>query len=139
MGSLHRLCTLVLAAAFAAACGSGGTPNVTDLRESFAAQLGANKFVQNFTRNGSDLEFSGPGAEGGTAKWRVHIDEAAVEPNEDTAKPFKGVVKSSWYSDGQLVRTRGRDSNLPLELTSTGLAQECWALWNPATKKWEWE
>ena len=78
----------------------------------------------------------------------MRIDAATIEPGDNLTpegtprqpeQPPKGVVKSSWYSNNQLVQPRGRDSNLPIELTSNGLAQECWALWDNATKKWSWE
>ena len=36
--------------------------------------------------------------------------------------------QSSWYADGPRVEPSGRDSNLPLELTDNGLAQDCWAV-----------
>ena len=120
-----------------------------ELRESFAQQLAANRFVKDFQRNGEELTFSGPGAEGGVGKWRVRIDSAVIEPNYDPAQldkavldpaqPYRGVVKSSWYSDNRLVTPRGRESNLPIELTSNGLAQDCWANWVKDTKKWSWE
>jgi hypothetical protein len=135
---IARALIVVAAAAVMAACSS--KPSVDALRDSFAQQLQANKFVSDFQRNGDDFRFSGPGANGeDKAIWRVHIDMAAVEDNSDAGKPFRGVVKSSWYSNDQLVTPRGRDSNLPVPLTSGGLAQDCWALWNPATSKWEWE
>jgi hypothetical protein len=131
---------LVCAIAAAVACG-GGPPAVDGLKDSFAQQLSANKFVEDFARNGDELTFTGPGAEGGTAKWRVQIDSAVVEENPDQAdtRPFKGTVKSSWFSDGQPVVPSGRRSNLPIELTSNGLAQECFALWDKASERWGWE
>src|SRR5690349_6431220 len=77
-----------------------------------------------------ELRFTGPGADGrASAAWRVRIESATVELNDDVSKPYRGVVKSSWYADGEQVHARGTDSNLPLELTSNGLAQDCWALW----------
>lgn len=127
---------IVAATVTIAACGK---PGEGGLRESFAKQLGSNRFIKDVQVNGDELTFSGPGAEGGVAKWRVHIDSAVVEPNDDRARPYKGVVTSSWYSDGQLVQSRGRNSNLPLELTDNGLAQDCWALWDKEAKRWSWE
>lgn len=134
----RRILQLATAAIALATIACGG-PNAGDLRDSFARQLAANTFIQDFERSGDDLTFSGPGAEGGLAKWRVHIDSAVVEPSDDPAQPYKGTVKSSWYSDGQLVPPSGRDARLPIELLSNGLSQDCWALWNPATKTWGWE
>src|SRR2546426_7036273 len=104
-----------------------GKPGVNDLRDSFAQQVASNRFIKDFQRNGDELRFSGPGAEGGVARWRIHIDSAVIEPNDDPAQPYKGIVKSSWYSNNQTVRSSGRDSNLSIELIDNGLGQECWA------------
>jgi len=129
------LAVVVSAAVVVAACG----PPVSDLRDSFAQQLSANKFIKDFHRSGDDLTFTGPGADGGVAKWRVHIDSVLVEQNGDPAQPYKGTVKSSWFSDDKPVLPRGRDSHLPIELIANGLGQECWALWQQAEKRWSWE
>lgn len=114
-------------------------PGVDGLRDSFAQQLGANRFIKDFQRKGDALTFSGPGAEGGVATWRVEIDSAVVEPTGDPGQPYKGTVKSSWYSDKEPVRPRGPDSNLPIELMDNGLSQDCWAFWDEAAKRWSWE
>lgn len=129
---------MLIAVVTAAGCGK---PGVNGLRDSFAQQLASNRAVGDFQRNGDDLVFSGPGAEGGVAKWRVHIDSAVIETTGDTPARYKGVVKSSWYANGQIVRPSGdgRESRLPIELTANGLAQDCWALWDDAGKKWGWE
>ena len=119
-----------------AACGK---PGESDLRDSFTQQLAANKFVKDFQNNAGDLVFTGPGADGTTIKWRVHIDSAVITPTDDKEKPYKGTVKSSWYAGDYKVEADRFESNLPLELISTGLAQDCWAVWNKTTKKWEWE
>jgi hypothetical protein len=128
---------LVAAAIVAAAC--SGKPSEQSLRDSFAQQLAANKFVKDFQRSGDDMTFSAPGAEGGVSKWRVHIDAATIEDNNNQAQPYKGTIRSSWYSDGQLVKPGARDSNLPIELMSNGLSQEPWAFWESAANKWSWE
>lgn len=142
MGRIRALQVLAIVAAMAVAgCGKPGveSPGEENLREAFAQQLTANRFVRDLQRSGDDLRFSGPGAEGGEAAWRVHIDSAVIESNPDPGKPHKGVVKSSWYSNDQIVRPSGSDSRLPMELTANGLAQECWAFWDDATKRWSWE
>ena len=131
-----RHAAIVVATIVIAGCGK---PGVDGLRESFAQQLAANRFMKDFQRSGEDLTFSGPGAEGGVATWRIHIDSAVIEPTDNPAQPYKGTVKSSWYSGNQLVTPRGRDSNLPIELTDNGLAQDCWAVWDTAAKRWSWE
>jgi hypothetical protein len=130
------LVTAGVVTVIAAACGK---PSVTDLRDSFAAQLSANKSVKDFQKSADDLQFTGPGADGTITKWRVHIDSAEIAPTKDAEKSYKGTVKSSWYAAGFKVVPDRYESNLPLELISTGLAQDCWAVWNQTTKKWEWE
>jgi hypothetical protein len=116
-----------------------GGPAESGLRDSFAEQLAANRFIRDFQRQGDELQFTGPGAEGGVAKWRVRVDSAVIEDNPDEAQPYKGTIKSSWYSDGQMVQPSGRDSNLPIELTDNGLSQDCWAFWDAASRRWTWE
>jgi hypothetical protein len=126
---------VVAATLLAAGCGK---PGVDGLRESFAQQLAANTSVKDFQRSADGLRFTGPGADGSVARWRVQIDSAVIEPSTELGKPYKGVVKSSWYADDHKVTPDAFESNLPLELISTGLAQDCWALWNQADRKWEW-
>lgn len=136
MRSLHAL--VFVFALLAAACGGGG-PDAQSLRDSFAQQLQANKFVTSFQRSGDELTFTGPKPEGGTAAWKVRIDSAVVEPNSSSAQPYKGTVKSSWTADGQSVVPKGSESNLPLELMANGLSQDCWAYWEQAQNRWSWE
>jgi len=127
--------TAVLALAVAAC---SGKPSDGSLRDSFADQLKSNRAVKDYQRSGDDLTFTGPTLQGGTAKWRVHIDSVTIEGTGDDRAPYKGTVKSSWYADGQQIKPEGRESNLADELIANGLAQECWALWDPAGKKWGW-
>jgi hypothetical protein len=137
--------TLIVTSALVVAIGCG-KPSENDLRDSFAQQLAANKYVKDFQRNGDEMQFTGPGADGTVIKWHVHIDSTVIEETtKDTRdlqaaeKPYKGTVKSSWYAGTFKVEPDRYESNLPLELISTGLAQDCWAVWNKTTKKWEWE
>lgn len=128
---------LLVAICASAACGRSQSDL---LRESFIQQLGANRFVKDLEPNGSELRFTAPGPDGEpSVGWRVMIDSVSVEENPDPAHPYKGVVKSSWFADDRPVVPRGTDSNLPLELMSNGLAQECWALWDPTARRWSWE
>ena len=129
------MCALALT--LAAACSSA--PDTAGLQDSFAEQLAANKFVSEFQKSGDDLTFTGPGPEDGTAKWRVHIDSAAIEPQDDEKQPYKGTVKATWLADGKPIEITGTESNLPIELLSNGLSQVCWAFWDPAERRWMWE
>jgi hypothetical protein len=136
---MRSLLVLILTVVLAAtACGGGG-PDAQSLRDSFAQQLQANKFVTGFQRSGDEITFSGPKPEGGTATWKVRIDSAVVEPNSSQAQPYKGTVKSSWTADGQPVVPKGSESNLPIELMANGLSQDCWAYWEQGQNRWSWE
>jgi hypothetical protein len=132
---------LLLVALFAAlatgACSSA--PGEDTVRDSFAQQLGSNRFIKDFKRNGDEMTFAGPAAEGGEGQWRVHIDSVTIEENGKEAQPYKGTVKSSWFSNNNPVVPKGGSSNLPIELQSNGLSQECWAFWEAEQKVWSWE
>lgn len=129
--------SLIVLLALTTACNS--VPPTDGLRDSFAQQLSANTFVSDFQRSGDNITFKGPRPDGTPSIWRVHIDTATVAPQESEAQPFKGTVTSSWFVDGEKVDITGADSNLPIELTSNGLSQDCWAFWEAATKRWSWE
>lgn len=130
---------LMCAVALTLAVACSSAPGTAGLQDSFAQQLAANKFVSEFQKTGDELTFTGPGPEGGTAKWRVHIDSAAIDPQDDEKQPYKGTVKSTWLADGQSIEITGDQSNLPIELLSNGLSQVCWAFWDPAGERWTWE
>jgi hypothetical protein len=137
-----RPAAAAIAALMMAACGQSGpaAPGADGLKESFAQQMASNRFVSDFERKGDELIFRAPGVESADPQqWRVRIDSAVVEPNESEEGPFKGTVKSSWYVGDQLVQPTGDRSNLPVELMDNGLSQDCWAFWNAATERWEWE
>ena len=131
------LASLLVLLACTTACNSAAPAD--GLRDSFAQQLSANTFVSDFQRSGDNITFKGPRPDGTPAIWRVHIDTATVEPQHDEKQPDKGTVTSSWFVNGEQVAITGADSNLPIELTSNGLSQECWAFWDAATKRWSWE
>lgn len=134
---LRTLLSLVAVALLTSACSSA--PGADGLRDSFAQQLAANKFISEFQRSGDDMIFKGPRPDGAPATWRVHIESASVEKQADARQPYRGTVTSSWYVDGEKVAVTGSDSNLPIELTSNGLGQECWAFWEGNAKRWSWE
>ena len=125
----------LLTAAMLTGC---ATPDATSLQESFAEQVEAVSSVRNFQRNGDELEFSAPDVTGADAMWRVHIDSAVVEPQEDEIYPYQGVVTSSWYANGELVEPVGVMSFLPTEFLDQGIGQECWAFWDEESGRWDW-
>ena len=135
---MTRLLGLALAAVLlTSACSRA--PRAEELRDSFAQQLAANTFISEFQRNGDNMTFKAPRPDGVPATWRVQITSASVEQQSDGKQPYKGTVASSWFVDGQEIKITGSDSNLPIELTSNGLSQECWAFWDPEAKRWSWE
>ena len=73
------------------------------------------------------------------AKWRVQIDSATIELQADGTTKDKGLVKSSWYVNGEPIRPRGSQSDLPLPFLDAGIAQECWALWDSSSHQWSWK
>ena len=117
--------------------------NEQSLRDSFVERIAGTAAVTDFSRDGSELEFSGPApsgeGQGGTAAWRVVIDSALVEPNElDDAMPYVGRISADWYANGQVVEFLGNMSALPPDFLDRGLGQECWAFWMQAEDRWDW-
>lgn len=131
LGSLLVLLALTI--------GCNSAPPADGLRDSFAQQLSANTFVSEFQRSGDNITFKGPRPDGTPSIWRVHMDTATIEAQKDEKQPYKGTVTSSWFVNGEKVEITGADSNLPIELTSNGLSQDCWAFWDAAAKRWSWE
>lgn len=139
---MHRLVGLAVVFTVLAMPACSSRPSERGLKDSFARQLAANSAVKDFAGRDDDFSFTGPGPGGAeTARWRVHVDAAVIEATGDTRSPHKGTVKSSWYANEQAVRPSagGRASNLPQALTSNGLAQDCWANWDPDARVWGWE
>ena len=119
--------------------GCSSAPDADGLYDSFARQLAANRFVSAFQRSGDNMTFTAPGPDGTPTTWRVHIDSSNIEKQSTPKQPFKGTVRSSWYANGEKIEITGADSNLPIELTSNGLGQECWAFWEADGQRWSWE
>ena len=114
------------------------TPNTNNLQQSFTAQVQAVSGVRDFKKDDYVLEFSAPVVSGSDAKWLVRIDSVTVEPNNDEQYPYRGIIHSSWYANGELVEPRGVMSFLPMEFLDQGIAQECWALWENDSAQWDW-
>ncbi len=110
------------------------------LRASFAEQIATSDFVDDFSQEGNELSFSGPDGEGGTAAWVVRIETSLVEPVEfDDEMPFTGRILSEWKKDGEVAQYLGNMTALPKPFLDRGLAQECWAFWIEADRRWSWE
>lgn len=127
-----------------AACGApkpdsaAAEADEASLRASFAAQIKAVAAVRGFERDGDEMTFTGPDGAGGEAAWRVVIDSATVQPWEDEALPYRGIVLSTWRADGEEIRPAGSISNLPSDFLDAGIAQDCWGLWDTAGQRWTW-
>ena len=109
------------------------------LRDAFIQQIASTAIVRDLQQSGDDVTFSARYGEQLDAKWRVHIDSATIEHEGDGTTPHKGTVKSSWYVNGEHIRPRGSQSDLPLPFLDAGVAQECWAFWDKGTKHWSWK
>lgn len=113
-------------------------PGEVNLLNSFVEQIAAVDGVADFERTGDELTFTGPDGRGGTGNWRVRIDSAVLEPGPDERIPYQGRVMSSWYGDGTLIEPLGSMSGLPKTFLDTGVAQDCYALWDTASNAWDW-
>jgi hypothetical protein len=141
--SVEQRSRMVLAVAVAASMAAsmacrGSEPDEQNLRDSFAEQVASVGFVKSFERRGDELTFRAPYEANTEVAWRVRIDSATVEPNDDERQPFKGTVKSSWYADGRLIEPRDSYSDLPSDFLDKGIAQDCYAYWDGDSRKWSW-
>jgi hypothetical protein len=109
------------------------------LTDSFARQIVSTGIVRDLRRDGDTLWFSARYGKQPDAKWRVHIDSATIEPQADGTTSSKGIVKSSWFVDGEPIRPRGSQSDLPLAFLDAGIAQECWAFRDNDSRQWSWK
>ena len=130
---------LVLCASACVLVGCGGPTPEQQLRDSFIQQIVSTENVRDVQRNDDDVSFTLRHGEHPDAKWRVHLDSASIERGANGSTPDKGMVKSSWYADGEQLRPRGDQSDLPLAFLDRGLAQECWALLDKSSGGWSWK
>jgi hypothetical protein len=137
----EQLFVLCLSASTLAACRPAAPAQGQEqqLRESFVQQIVSTGIVRDFHRDGDALSFSARYGKDLDAKWRVHIDSATIEPQADGTTKDKGVVKSSWSVNGEPIRPRGSQSDLPLPFLDHGIAQECWASRDSRTHQWSWK
>jgi hypothetical protein len=109
------------------------------LKDSFVRQIASTGIVRDVQRSGDTVSFTARYRDQPAARWRVQIDSATVDrPPGDPAKE-RGLVKSSWFVDGEQIRPRGSQSDLPLPFLDNGLAQECWAFWDAGLREWSWK
>ena len=124
----------IAVALLAAACAM--QPGEVNLVSSFAEQIAAVEGVTDFQHADDEITFTGPDGRGGTASWRVRI--RSTELVAAGGRPLEGHVVSSWYRDGEEVEIVGSMWTLPEEFFDTGVAQECYALWDEAANRWDW-
>ena len=125
-------CSLVALAACAM------QPDAVNLRDSFVAQIATVDGVTNVVRDGDELTFSGPDGSGGTGHWRVRFDSTELRAGPGEGAPLEGHITSSWWQDDELVETLGTMSGLPTVIQDSGIAQECYALWDAEQQSWGW-
>jgi hypothetical protein len=128
---------LCLSAVGAVACRAANPER--ELTDSFLQQVGSSPGVRDLDRSGDEVSFTARYGDKLEAKWRVHIDSSSIEFEADGKTPTKGGVKSTWAVDGEPIRPRGSQSDLPLAFLDNGVAQECWALWDGKSGKWSWK
>jgi hypothetical protein len=140
MKRLRRLGAVALIALLVSACASP-EPSEQTLKDSFAEQVASAGIARDLTRTGNELTFLAPKSVKGKAdaKWLVRIDSAVLEPQTSERNPFKGVIESSWFADGEALLSSGSFSGLPEEFLKKGIGQECYAFWDANTKAWTWE
>ena len=119
-------------------CRAAATPE-QELKNSFVQQIASTSIVRDFQQTGDEVGFSARRGDQLDAKWRVRIDSAAIERQADGTTPRRGLVKSSWFVNGEQILPRGSQSDLPLALLDRGIAQECWADWDGGRHQWSWE
>ena len=130
---------LVLCASAIVLVGCGRPTPEQQLRDSFIQQIVSTANVRDVQRNPDDVSFTLRHGQNPDAKWRVHVDSASIERAANGSTPDKGMVKSSWYADGEQIRPRGDQSDLPLAFLDRGLAQECWAILDKSSGEWSWK
>ena len=121
-----------------AACGGVADTPESLLEMSFARQIAGVDGVEHFERVASEMTFTYPNTDGAIVEWRVVLESASVPPADSGVEPERGDVVSSWYADGILVEPIGSMSRLPEAFLETGVAQECYALWDPDAGVWGW-
>ena len=133
-----RLRCVIVAFVLCSACeGVSDTPESL-LETSFAQQVAGVNAVEQFERVAKELTFAHPNADGEIIHWQVVIDSVAVHPGGADVEPERGDVGSSWYADGVLIEPIGSMSRLPAAFLQSGVAQQCYALWDSEVGAWGW-
>ena len=121
-----------------AACGGVADTPESLLEMSFAGQIAGVAGVAHFERVESEMTFTHPNTNGDIVQWRVGLDSVSLHPTDSGTEPERGDVLSSWYAAGILVEPIGSMSRLPQAFLETGVAQECYALWDSDAGVWGW-
>ena len=108
------------------------------LKESFAQQIEVIDLVSDLELEGDEVTFLRPDGSGEDVSWRVAIRSAIVDPHDDEALPYRGIITASWYANDRALLSGGGTSELPLWILDAGLGQECWAFWEQSTDRWSW-
>lgn len=130
-----RLLAAALVMTAAGLTGCAVEPNDTNLKDSFVAQIESVGGVSGMTRDGDTLTFSGPDGQGDTAQWQVQLDGVELV----TEGELRGHIRSVWVRDGTpLEAPVGSMSFMPVPFLETGIAQDCYAIWDEDTRTWGW-
>ena len=133
-----RVWCLIVTLILGSGCGDVPETPESRLQSSFVQQIAGVDGVEQFKRTASELTFTHPNADGELVQWRIVIDSATVHPVGADAEPERGDVVSSWYADGVLVVPIGSMARLPETFLETGVAQQCYALWDSEVGAWGW-
>ncbi len=131
-----RACLALLLAAAGFGCGAG--PDVGSLKESFAHQIEIIDLVRDLELDGDEVRFLRPDGSGEDVSWRVAINSAIVNPQDNEVLPYRGIITASWYANDRALLSGGGTSELPLWILDAGLSQECWAFWEQSVGRWDW-
>jgi hypothetical protein len=135
---MHKYLLVVCLSAFGAIACRAASPE-RSLKDSFLQQIGSTAGVRDLRRTDEEASFTARYGDTLDAMWRVHIDSSSIEFEPDGKTPNKGGVKSTWSVNGEPIRPRGEQSDLPLAFLDNGVAQECWAFWDGKTRTWSWK
>lgn len=134
---------LLVAGVFLACSAGDPEPNVDTLRDSFTAVIESIDLVKELEVEDDEIRFVRPDGSGDDVDWRVRIESLAVESAEGEGAQVLGHVLSAWSANGRPISVGvgpdGRPvTDMPAWVLDTGLATECWALWDPDRKQWGW-
>ena len=140
---VSALSALLVAGVFLACSTGDPEPNVDTLRASFIAVIESIDLVKDLEVEDDEIRFVRPDGSGEDVDWRVRIDSLFVESGEGEGAQILGHVLSAWSANGRPISVAVEaDGRLVTDMADwvlyTGLAPECWALWDADEMRWGW-